>query len=85
MTWILFHQNARTDAVKAYESEKGARIGVRAANRNAGYDAYAVLHEDDFYQRTVTVKNLMTGADIEIPASNAGTCADPSTERYWSM
>lgn len=33
----------------------------------------------------VTVKNLMTGLPVEIRLSDAGTCCDPSTERYWSM
>lgn len=33
----------------------------------------------------VKVKNLMTGKEIEISAEDAGTCVDPSTERYWSM
>jgi hypothetical protein len=31
-----------------------------------------------------TVKNLMTGADIEIPTDTPRSC-DPSSELYWSM
>lgn len=31
-----------------------------------------------------TVKNLMTGEEIEIPV-NTPRCCDPSTELYWSM
>ena len=34
---------------------------------------------------TVTVKSLMTGADVQIRKSDVGTCVDPSTERYWTM
>ena len=33
----------------------------------------------------VTVKSLMTGADVQIRKSDVGTCVDPSTERYWMM
>jgi hypothetical protein len=33
---------------------------------------------------TKTVKNLMTGKDIEI-AHDTPHCCDPSTETYWSM
>ena len=36
-------------------------------------------------RQLVTVKNLMSGADVEIRRSEQGTCVDPSTERYWSM
>jgi hypothetical protein len=31
-----------------------------------------------------TVKNLMTGQDIQIP-EDTPYCCDPSSERYWSM
>lgn len=33
----------------------------------------------------VEVKNLMTGAPVQIRKSERGGCCDPSTERYWSM
>ena len=36
-------------------------------------------------RQLVTVKNLMSGAEVEIRRSEQGTCVDPSTERYWSM
>jgi hypothetical protein len=36
-------------------------------------------------RQLVTVKNLMSGVDVEIRRSEQGTCVDPSTERYWSM
>jgi len=31
-----------------------------------------------------TVKNLMTGAEVEIP-TDTPRCLDPSSEQYWSM
>jgi hypothetical protein len=85
MVYIMFHRNARNDAIKSYATAKGAKIGTKASNRNAGYDAYSFMHADDFYQRTVIVKNLMNGKDVEIAASERGGVCDPSTERYWSM
>ena len=32
-----------------------------------------------------TVKNLMSGADVQIRTEDRGGPCDPSTERYWSM
>jgi hypothetical protein len=36
-------------------------------------------------RQLVTVKNLMSGVDVEIRRADRGTCVDPSTERFWSM
>ena len=36
-------------------------------------------------RKIVTVKNLLSGADVEIRRGDLGSCIDPSTERYWSM
>lgn len=49
----------------------------------------ALYPEDQFrisYNPTyTTVRNLQTGAAVEIRTEDRGTCCDPSTERYWSM
>lgn len=50
-------------------------------------DVYAYKELNDYNQNVVymkTVKNLITGKDIQIP-SNTPHCCDPSTETYWSM
>lgn len=39
----------------------------------------------DFEPLTAMVKNLMTGAMVEIDYREVGGPCDPSTERYWSM
>lgn len=39
----------------------------------------------DVQERYATVRNLMTGADVRIEASERGGPCDPSMERYWSM
>jgi hypothetical protein len=41
-------------------------------------------HYDANLRKTKIVKNLMTGADVEIDI-NTPHCCDPSTETYWSM
>jgi hypothetical protein len=33
----------------------------------------------------ITVKNLLSGMDVEICRGDRGSCCDPSTERYHSM
>jgi hypothetical protein len=38
----------------------------------------------EFVPTMKTVKNLMTGKEIEIPHDTPRSC-DPSTELYWSM
>ena len=84
MAWVMVHKSDPRDGIRWYGSEKGAKIGAAAANRNAGQWVYQIMHEDDFHQRKATVKNLMTGQAVEIPLRDVGTCVDPSTERYWS-
>lgn len=39
----------------------------------------------DWEPMTVMVRNLMTGAMVEIDYRDRGGPCDPSTERYWSM
>ena len=90
MSYVLYHtkEQGRPHIVKMYNTEKGARIGLRAANRNAGSDVYWIMEEVLFNLKfpvgTKTVRNLMTGKDIEI-AENTPHCCDPSSETYWSM
>ena len=38
----------------------------------------------DFIEKRRVVKNLMTGADVELSANTPRSC-DPSSELYWSM
>lgn len=38
----------------------------------------------DVQPATMTVKNLMTGQDVEIPADTPW-CCNPASETYWSM
>lgn len=39
----------------------------------------------EFSESWVTVKNLLSGADVSIRAEDQGTVCDPSQERFWTM
>lgn len=90
MAYVLYHiaEKGRPSVQRRYATEKGAKIGLAAANRNAGKVAYAIEEETFFdlkYPRgTKTVKNLMTGVSVVI-AEDTPLCCDPSSETYWSM
>lgn len=88
MHYIVFH-TANPHADKRYfKSAAGAKRSATCSNRNAGKNVYSVLEETLFMLAypvgMKTVKNLMTGNDIQIP-EDTPYCCDPSTERYWSM
>ena len=88
MHYIVFH-TANPHADKRYfKSAAGAKRSATCSNRNAGKNVYRVLEETLFLLAypvgMKTVKNLMTGNDIQIP-EDTPYCCDPSTERYWSM
>lgn len=58
-----------------------------AFGRGALGDEWEIMEEGAYRAQVpmVKVRNLMSDVEIEIPADQAGTCVDPSTERYWSM
>lgn len=115
MSYVLFsrHELGRPQKLRRYETRKGALIGMRASNKNAGwhrysvcetggmimewstgsaavadYAPYVVMEETAFDAKfpvgVITVKNLMTGANVEI-AEDTPWCCRPDSETYWSM
>ena len=64
-------------AAKILASKQTKKTGVRFTFMRA--EEFVVLPP-----KMKTVKNLMTGVVIEIPADTPH-CCDPSTETYWSM
>jgi hypothetical protein len=54
--------------------------------RELQYDTWPVSqgYRMEFVPTMKTVKNLMTGVEIEIPHDTPRSC-DPSSELYWSM
>jgi hypothetical protein len=86
MSYIVYHISS-TVKLKEFETAAGARRSATAMNRNAGAVEYTVAHftyYDTFVVTKKTVKNLMTGKDVEID-SNTPWCCNPASETYWSM
>ena len=77
--------NGNTAVFGAERTAKGQRtklINAGIINTSWKVDTY------ENYLATepmVTVKSLMSGADVQIRKSDVGGCCDPSTERYWTM
>ena len=53
------------------------------------YGPQIAIADETFFRTAIdheiTVKNLTSGQDVKIMASQKGGVCDPSTERYWSM
>jgi hypothetical protein len=90
MSYVLFHskEQGRPHIVKMYNTEKGARIGLRAANRNAGSEVYMIMDEVLFNlkypRKMVTRTNLMTGKEFQ-EYKDTPHYLSPASETYWSM
>lgn len=59
--------------------------GRMKADRIAKLDVCTLSEFVNEKDKKVKVKNLMSGTEVEINASERGGCCDPSTERYWCM
>ena len=72
-----------------FSTERGAKIARGRNNANPKNFQCGVLSLEHFNElfadKKVQVKNLMTGAMVEILESDRGTCNDPSQERYFAM
>lgn len=71
-----------------FKTAAGAKRAMTCANRNAGQTVYNWVHQSWFLLAypvgMKTVKNLMTGQDIQIPEDTPWSC-NPASETYWSM
>jgi hypothetical protein len=59
-------------------------IQVRVKLMNNLYAEMRGLYEISYAPAQITVKNLMTGADVEIDRDTPW-CCNPASETYWSM
>ncbi len=79
--YVVYQTNTlrveKTFVYRASATKFLARLG-------AGYSLTDILTFRSLRVPMKTVKNLMTGEMIEIPADTP-RCCDPSTELYWSM
>lgn len=72
--------------VRPIETEKGAKTLVTKLTKKTS-QAHTYFTREEWINRPVemkVVRNLMSGAEIEIPVDTP-FCCDPSTETYWSM
>lgn len=75
--------------VKYYQSMRTAKAALTRAERDgttAGnqFGIAEVEHYHTNIEKKKTVKNLISGEDVEISV-NTPRCCDPSSEAYWSM
>lgn len=87
MGYIIFTVDSKR-RVDRKQTERGAKISVAAWNRRSNGQNYAIMEEAEFNEKhngLVTVKDMLSGNDVQIRAQDVGTCCDPSTERYHSM
>jgi hypothetical protein len=80
-------------SAKTYSTERSAKGAltklIKQQEENQWFipEHWAVTTYDHFrsIEPMVEVKSLMTGAPVQIRASDVDSCVDPSTERFWSM
>lgn len=62
MGYILFYKQelGNPHKLKWYATHKGAKIGLNAANRNAGRESYEILEENEFEARHRPLKKSTT-------------------------
>jgi hypothetical protein len=70
MGYILFYKQelGTPHRLKWYATHKGAKIGLKAANRNAGRESYAILEENEFedrYSRSTRSMITTTGKVVD--------------------
>jgi hypothetical protein len=71
---------------RAYKTYGAARATRTRLCRKAGWSAgeLSIVARDTYQAPMKKVRNLMSGAEIEIPADTPW-CCNPASETYWSM
>ena len=69
----------------SYSKRYSTYAAARAAQSKLGFKStHKVVCAADYAVPMKTVKNLMSGKELTIPADTP-LCCDPSSETYWSM
>jgi hypothetical protein len=91
--------NGKQDyTVRSYKADKRTKAGEKLiatavfkdkteAEMKAVVEAFELMNPEvriEYYAAMMTVKNLMTGKDVQIP-SDTPWCCNPASETYWSM
>ena len=88
-TMYIYKADARTKSgerlVYTYVLENRDSDGMLRESREL-YDVYPPRkgYRFEWFPTMKTVRNLMSGKDIQIPRDTPRSC-DPSSELYWSM
>ena len=86
--FVVFHTEFPHQDKRYFKSASSAKRATTCANRNAGKLVYNWVEESWFLLAypvgTKTVKNLMTGEEVQI-AEDTPWCCNPASETYWSM
>ena len=71
---------------RSYKTRGAAQATRTRLCRKAGWsvDQLNIVSRDTYRAPKMTVKNLMTGAPVEIDADTPW-CCNPASETYWSM
>jgi hypothetical protein len=71
---------------RAYKTHGAAMATVTRLCRKAGWgvDELVVMSQELYRAPKITVRNLMSGKDVEIDADTPW-CCNPASETYWSM
>lgn len=86
MSTFLIHNG--THIIKSgFDTEKGAKTSLTRKWKKKYPEAQVSSYEyfNTAINHMVTVKNLLSGLEYQIRASDVGGCCDPSTERYHCM
>lgn len=88
MNFVVFHKDFPHQDKRYFKTAGGAKRSATCSNRNAGKQVYSFMEETFFALKypvgMKTVKNLMTGKEIQI-AEDTPWCCNPASESYWSM
>lgn len=86
--YVVFHTQFPHQDKRYFKTLSGAKRSATCSNRNAGKFVYNYVDESWFDLKypvgMKTVKNLMTGENVEIP-EDTPNCCNPASETYWSM
>jgi hypothetical protein len=90
--------NKQDYTVRSYKADKRTKTGEKLiatavfkdrteAEMAAVVEAFEIMNPEvriEYYAAMMTVKNLMTGKDVQI-SSDTPWCCNPASETYWSM
>jgi hypothetical protein len=93
MTYVIYNKETTRFAplkTERYATERAAKTALtRGLNEGQIHNRneWAISETSEFFhsiEKTKTVRNLMSGLEVEIGVNTPIYC-DPSSETYWSM